>query len=89
MVPVLLLLVKELKIYVLKRTEIVIFPIVFLNVDSSFNILDRLLKFSVVIIDMLMEGTVSPIFYIGLSSCFMRLQKLSFQILENVSRFLT
>ena len=43
--------------------------------DSLFNIQDRLLKCSVVIIDMLMEGTVSQILYLGPSSCFMRFQK--------------
>ena len=35
----------------------------------------RLPTFSVVIIDMLMEGTLSQILYIGPSLCFMRLQK--------------
>ena len=49
--------------------------IMFLNVDSSFTIKDRLLKVSVVIIDMLMEGTVSQIIYLGPSLCFMQLQK--------------
>ena len=73
MVSVLLLLVKDFKIYVLKRTKIDIFPIIFLNVDSSFNILNRVLRLSVVITNMLMEGTVSQIFYLGLSSCFMEL----------------
>ena len=58
-----------------KGQKLSFFPIIFLNVDSSFNISDRLLKFSVVIIDMLMEGTVSQIFYLGLSLCFMQLQK--------------
>ena len=38
MVPVILLLVKEFKIYVLKRTKNDIFPIIFLNVDISINI---------------------------------------------------
>ena len=70
--------------YVLKRTQI--FPIIFFNVDSSFSI-DRLHKFSVVIIDMLMEGSMSQIFYVGPSLCFMRLQKLCLKTLENVSRF--
>ena len=41
-----------------------------------------------VIIDMLMEGTVSQILYLGPSLCFMRLQKLCITILENVSLFL-
>ena len=61
MVPVISLLVKEFKIYVLKSTKIVIFFHHFLNVDSSFIISDRLLKCSMVIIDMMMKGTVSQI----------------------------
>ena len=74
MVTVMLLLVKEFKIYVLKRTKIDIFSHQFLNVDSSFSIKDRLLKFSVGIIDILMEGIVSHISNLGPSSSFMRLQ---------------
>ena len=65
MVPVMLLLVKEPKIYVIKKTNIDIFSIIFMNVESSFNIQDRLLKLSVTVIDMMMEGTVSQIFYLG------------------------
>ena len=38
MVPVIVLLMKEFKIYVIKRTEIYIFSIIFLKVHSSFNI---------------------------------------------------
>ena len=49
------------KIYVLKGTKIDIFSIIFLKVESSFNIQDRLFKYSVDIIDILMEGTVSQI----------------------------
>ena len=75
MVPVILLLIKEIKIYVLKRQKSTFFSIIFLNVDSSLNIYDRQLNFSVVIIDMMMEGTVSQISYLGPSLCFMRLQK--------------
>ena len=45
------------------------FPITFLNVGSS------LLKCSVVIIDMPIEGAVSQILYLGPSLCFMQLQK--------------
>ena len=71
MVPVILLLVKEFKIYVLKSTKIVIFSHHFFNVDSSFIIKDRLLKFSMVIIDILMEGNVSQTFNLGPSLLFM------------------
>ena len=53
------LLVKESKIYVLKSTQNIFFPQDFFNVDSSFNIENRLLKFSVGIIDILMEETVA------------------------------
>ena len=56
MVLVILLLTKELKLYVLKSTKI---DIILSNVGSSFNFFNLLLKFSLVIIDMVMEGTVS------------------------------
>ena len=39
-----------------------LFTLIVLNVDSSFNIKDRLLTFSVVVLDIRMEGTVSKIF---------------------------
>ena len=75
--------------YVLKRTQTIIFSIIFLNVDNSINIENRLLKFSVVIIDVLMEGNVSQIFYSGPSLImFMWIQKLCLHILEDVSHFL-
>ena len=51
------------------------FSILFLNMDRSFNIQDRLLKFSVVIIDMLMEGTVSHFFNSGPGLYFVSFQK--------------
>ena len=38
MVTVIVLLVKEFKIYVLKRTKLTFISIIFFNVDSSFNI---------------------------------------------------
>ena len=64
MVLIILLLVKKFKIYVSKSANIFIFSIIFffLNVDSLFNIGIRLLKFSVIIIDTLLAGTVSQIF---------------------------
>ena len=58
-----------------KVQKLPFFSIIFLNVDSSFNIINRLFKFSLVIIDMLMEGTASQIFYLGLGLYFMSLQK--------------
>ena len=44
------------------------FSLIFLNLNSSFNIKSRLLKFSMVIIDIMMQGTVSQILYLGPSS---------------------
>ena len=41
-----LLLVKGFKIYVLKSTKNLIFSLHFLNVDSSFTMKNRILKFS-------------------------------------------
>ena len=61
--------------YVLKNTKIPIFSVIFLNFDSSFNIKDRKLKFSVVVLCIMIKGTVSQIFYLGLSFCFMSLRK--------------
>ena len=58
-----------------RKQKLTFFPIIFLNMDTSSNIQDRLLKFYLVIIDMLMEGIVSLYFYLGPSLCFMRLQK--------------
>ena len=51
------------------------FSIIFLNVNSSFTIQDRLLKFSVGIVDILIEGNMSQIFYLSPGSSFMRFQK--------------
>ena len=90
MLSVILLLVKGFNIIIcIKETKMYIFPIIFFNVDSSFNIENRLFKFSVGIFDTLMEGTVSEISYLGPSSSFMRLKKWCLKLLENVSRFLT
>ena len=62
---------KDFKIYVLMSTRIPIFPLIFLNVDNSFDIVSTLLKFSVVVLNTIMEGTVSQIIYLGFSFCFM------------------
>ena len=70
-----LFLVKGLKEYVLKNTKNPIFPVIFLNFDSSFNIKDRKLKFSVFVLGIMSEGTMSQIFYLGLSFCFMSFRK--------------
>ena len=55
----------------LKSTKNPIFPFILLNVDISFNIKDRLLRFVVVALGIMMEGTVSQIFYLGSSFCLM------------------
>ena len=51
--------------------KILFFPFIFLNVDSLFNIKDRLLKFSVFVLDMIMEETMSQICYLDPRFCFM------------------
>ena len=48
-----------------------IFAIIFLNVDISTNVDPRLFKFGVLILDIIMEGTRSQMFYLGPSSYFM------------------
>ena len=52
-------------------TRIPISPLIFFNVDNSFNIVSTLLKFSVVVLNTIMEGTVSQNIYLGFSFCFM------------------
>ena len=64
-------MVKEFKIYVLKRTKNPIFSLYFFYVDFSFNIQKRVLKFSVAVIGIIMEGTMSQILYLGPSFSFM------------------
>ena len=46
------------------------FAYIFLNSDNSINIVHRLLNFFIVILDMITEGTVSQIFYLGPSIYF-------------------
>ena len=52
-------------------TQISIFPLIFFNMDSSFNIENRPFKFSVAFLGIIMEGTVSQIIYLGPSFCFL------------------
>ena len=47
-----------------RRVSSILFPCLFLNVDSSFNIKDRQLKLAVVVLGIMMEGIVSQIFFI-------------------------
>ena len=49
----------------------ILLPTFFLNLDNSIYIVHRLLKFSIVILDIITEGTVSHIFYLGPSFYFM------------------
>ena len=44
-------------------------------------------KLSVVVLNTIMEGTVSQISFLGPRSNFMQFRKLGFQKLQNVSRF--
>ena len=62
----------EFKIFVLKSTKIPCFSLhIFSNVDSSFNIKDRLIKYSLAVLGIMMEGTMSQICYSGPSFYFM------------------
>ena len=45
--------------------------VIFVDLDNSFDIIYKLFKFGVVILDIIMEGTVSQNFYLGPSSFFM------------------
>ena len=56
-----LLLVKEFKL-ILKSTTIPFFSLHFFNVDSSFDIENRLLKFSVVVLGIIMGGMCLRLF---------------------------
>ena len=47
------------------------FTNIFLNVDISINVEYKPFNFFEVILDIIMEGTVSQIFYLGLSFSFM------------------
>ena len=47
------------------------FPFIILNLDNSVIIICKLFKFGVVILDIIMEGTVSQICDLGLNYFFM------------------
>ena len=68
-------------------SKILIFTFMFLNAYISINILGNIFKHSVVILNTIIEGTVSQISFPGLRSNCIQLRKLSFQKLQNVSRF--
>ena len=48
-----------------------IFTSIFLNADISVNIQSNVFRFSLVVLNSIMEGTVSQIFYLGPRSNFM------------------
>ena len=54
------------------------FAIIYLNVDNSVNIKTRLFNLCVFILDIIMKGTMSQLFYLGPSSHFMFFRKLFF-----------
>ena len=60
----------------------------FLNADISVNILLNIFRLSVVVLNTIMEGTMSQISFPGPKSNFMQFRKLNFQKLQNVFRFL-
>ena len=63
MVSIKSFLIKILKTYVAKRTTILIFYLLFFKFAQLTQYFDhRLFKFSLAILDMMMEGTVSQIF---------------------------
>ena len=57
--------------------------------DNSVNIETRFLKLCVLIVDIIIEGTVSQIFILGPSFYFMLSRKLFAQHLLNILRFLS
>ena len=71
MASIMSLLVEGLKKYVPKSAKNLNFSLIFFNVDSSFNIENKVFKFSMLIIHIAMQGTVSQIFYLCPSFCFM------------------
>ena len=62
---------KEFKIYIPNSTKIQFISLILLNVDSSFDIKDRLLNFYVFVLGIIMEGTMSQIVYLGHRFCLM------------------
>ena len=69
--------------------KIVIFPIIFLNFYSLISIAHKLFKFRELILDIITEGTVSQIIYLGPSIYFIGFRKCFFFNLQNVSRYLS
>ena len=55
-----------------------VFPCYILNMDISSNIVYPLIKFDMLLLHVIMEGTVSQILYLGPSFYFMKSTKISF-----------
>ena len=55
--------------------KISFFAFIFLNLYNSVAIFYKLFKSGVAMLDTITEGTVSQIFYLGPSSCFMLFRK--------------
>ena len=63
-------------------------PVIFLDINNLVNIIQRLPKSFSLVLSIVVEGTVSQIFYLGPSSRFICFQNLCSQFFKNVSRFL-
>ena len=61
---------KEVQNNICKSTKVLICPFIVLNVAGSFNIENRKVEFSMIIIDIRMVGKVFWIFHFGLSPVF-------------------
>ena len=72
-----------------REIEKCIFYLHLFNMDISVAIAATYLKFQNIVSDILMEGTVSQIFYIGPSFYFMKCGNLVFKKYQKVSRFLS
>ena len=55
-----------------EKGKILIFHVVFLNKDISIIVADRILKFCMLVLHILPEGSLPQIFYLGLSFYFMQ-----------------
>ena len=63
----------------ISKFENSLFFLYFLNIDISFNIPSKLMKFEIHVLEGHSEGTVSQIFDLGLSFYFMQSRKKSFK----------
>ena len=63
----------------IRQIEKFVFYQLFLNMDISLHIQQKLLKFCLCVLYYNIEGTVSQIFDLALSFCFMKSRKLSFK----------